>query len=203
VLEEYLREKILSSLDRRNYARNELHIKMLGFIKLGLKKGAPKRLLKCRGEFDFGSRGAPAENDEQFLDRCDRTVQEILTRFEEVGLIDDLAYARAIMESEVFYKSRSPRLAAQKLKMKSLSESIVAQVVSEIDDDRLQENRELYIEKRINAELRKLAKTGQQWGSINFTARKKIISRLVGQASRQGINPSLVYSALPLARTAH
>lgn len=104
--------------------------------------------------------------------------EPLLARFAEVGLIDDAAYAEALIRSEAAAGGLSRRRVAQRLTAKGVSRDVVATVVAEIDPDaEYQAARDLAARQQ-----RRLA------GLDPTTAQR----RLIGVLARRGYPPDTV-----------
>lgn len=65
----------------------------------------------------------------------DAVAERLLTRFEEVGLIDDAAFARAWVESRQPGKGLGRRALAQELRRKGIDEEVAREALDEIEPD--------------------------------------------------------------------
>jgi regulatory protein len=65
----------------------------------------------------------------------DAVAQRLLDRFEEVGLVDDVAFARDWVESRQAGRGLARRALAVELRRKGVDEQVVADAVAEIDPD--------------------------------------------------------------------
>ncbi|MFD0397780.1 recombination regulator RecX [Kitasatospora sp. NPDC127121] len=65
----------------------------------------------------------------------DDVADEVLTRLEEVGLIDDAAFAAAWVESRHAVRGLSRRALAQELRTKGVAADLVEQAVAQLDHD--------------------------------------------------------------------
>ncbi len=63
----------------------------------------------------------------------DEVAQRLLDRFEEVGLIDDAAFARAWVESRQTGRGLARRALAQELRRKGVSDDVARQALEEVD----------------------------------------------------------------------
>jgi regulatory protein len=61
-------------------------------------------------------------------------IEKALARLKEQGLVDDIAFARFWRENRETFNPRSRRLTKLELKRKGLSNGIIEQAISEIDD---------------------------------------------------------------------
>jgi regulatory protein len=104
----------------------------------------------------------------------------VLDRFEEVGLVDDGAFARTWVSQRQQGKGLSRRVLAQELRRKGVDDEVAKEALDEIDPaDEAQAARELVAKK-----MRSLR------GVDQTTAAR----RLVGMLARKGYAPGLSYA---------
>jgi regulatory protein len=60
----------------------------------------------------------------------------VLDRFEEVGLLDDMGYAEAFVESRHRFRGQGGRAIAHELRRRGVADGLVAQAVESLDADR-------------------------------------------------------------------
>ncbi len=111
--------------------------------------------------------------------------QETLDRFEEAGLIDDEAFARAFTHSRLEYKRTSRRAIAVDLQRKGVSRALAEEAVSEISEE----------EELSNAVALAQKKLAQASGNP-ATLRQRTYAML----ARRGFSPSICAMALAKAR---
>ncbi len=105
---------------------------------------------------------------------------ELLDRFEEVGLVDDGAFARTWVSQRQQGKGLSRRVLAQELRRKGVDDEVAREALDEIDpEDEARAARELVAKK-----MRSLR------GVDQTTAAR----RLVGMLARKGYAPGLSYA---------
>lgn len=110
----------------------------------------------------------------------DDLARRLLDRFEEVGLVDDEAFARAWIASRQPGKGLARRALAQELRRKGVDDSVAREALEEIDpDDEEQAARRL-----VHKKMRSL-------GSVDRT---KATRRLVGMLARKGYPPGLAHA---------
>jgi regulatory protein len=80
--------------------------------------------------------------------------QQIIERLKGVGLLDDLAFARAWVSNRRILKATSKRRLIQELKQKQVSEAIIGQVLEEDEADEHQVLRNLVERKRQHTRYR-------------------------------------------------
>ncbi len=105
--------------------------------------------------------------------------ERLLTRFEEVGLIDDAAFARSWVQSRQPGKQLARRALAQELRRKGIDDEVARAALDEIDpDDELAAARAL-----VRRKLRTLQRTD----------RVTQIRRLTGMLGRKGYAGELAF----------
>lgn len=116
----------------------------------------------------LASRQVPGEVAERLLDR-----------FEEVGLVDDTAFARTWVEQRQPGRGLARRALAQELQRKGVDREVVAEVLDEVDpDDELEAARRL-----VRAKLR----------TVRGLDHDKAVRRLVGMLARKGHSSGVAY----------
>jgi len=109
----------------------------------------------------------------------DEVAEEVLARFEEVGLIDDAAFAAAWVESRYAVRGLARRALAQELRTRGVSGEVVEQAVAQVDaDDEAQAARVL-----VDRKLR----------STRGLERQARTRRLVGMLARRGYSEGLAF----------
>jgi regulatory protein len=81
----------------------------------------------------------------------DEVAQRLLDRFEEVGLIDDAAFARAWVESRQAGRGLARRALAQELHRKGVSDEVAREALDEVDPDSEAEAARLLVRRRLRA----------------------------------------------------
>lgn len=109
----------------------------------------------------------------------DELAARLLDRFEEVGLVDDQAFARAWVSDRQRGKGLAPRALAQELRRKGVDDETVRAAVDEITED----DQEAAARALVRRKLRSLAQVDQA------TATR----RLAGMLARKGYPPGLVF----------
>jgi regulatory protein len=105
--------------------------------------------------------------------------ERLLDRFEEVGLVDDEAFARAWVQSRQSGKGLARRALAQELRRKGVDDETAQVALDEVDhDDEVEAARTL-----VRRKLRTVARLGDE-----VAAR-----RLTGMLARKGYSPGLCY----------
>jgi regulatory protein len=106
----------------------------------------------------------------------------LLDRFEEVGLVDDEAFARSWVESRLAGKGLARRALAQELRRKGVADETTRAVLDEVDPDAEEEAARALVRKK----LRSLARVD----------RATAVRRLVGMLGRKGYPPGLAYAVV-------
>jgi regulatory protein len=116
----------------------------------------------------LGTRNVPEDVANQLLDR-----------FEEVGLIDDAAFAREWVAQRQSGRGLARRALAQELRRKGIEDEVARDVLDEVDDeDEVEAARML-----VRAKLR----------SVRSLDREKAVRRLVGMLARKGHSSSVAF----------
>lgn len=106
----------------------------------------------------------------------------LLDRFEEVGLVDDAAFARAWIASRQPGKGLASRALAQELRRKGIDDEVAREALDEIDPD---DEREV-AERLVQRKLRSMKALDPQVAT----------RRLVGMLARKGHSPGLAYAVV-------
>lgn len=106
----------------------------------------------------------------------------LLDRFEEVGLVDDAAFARSWVEGRHTSRGLAPRAIAQELRRKGVDDEVAREALDELDaDEQLETARALVRKKR-----RSLARFDEQTQT----------RRLVGLLARKGYPAGLAWQVV-------
>jgi regulatory protein len=108
--------------------------------------------------------------------------EAVLERFDEVGLIDDAAFAASWVERQRRTRGLSRRALAAELRRKGVAAEDVSEAVAVVTDDD---------ERARAAEL-----VARKLGSVRGLDRPKQVNRLVGMLARKGYGGSLAYSVV-------
>ncbi|MDH6121744.1 regulatory protein [Kitasatospora sp. GAS204A] len=109
----------------------------------------------------------------------DEVAEEVLSRFEEVGLIDDAAFAAAWVESRHAGRGLARRALAQELRTRGVAGALVEEAVAQLDPDEEAATARALVE-------RKLRTTA----GLERQARMR---RLVGLLARRGYSEGLAF----------
>ncbi|HSJ20722.1 MAG TPA: regulatory protein RecX [Nocardioidaceae bacterium] len=84
-----------------------------------------------------GQARSRAELATKLAKRCvpDEVAERLLTRFEEVGLVDDAAFARAWVESRQSGKGLGRRALAQELRRKGIDDEVAREALDEVEPE--------------------------------------------------------------------
>lgn len=110
---------------------------------------------------------------------------QVLSRFEEVGLIDDGAFADAWVESRHHGRGLARRALAQELRTKGVDPTLIDQAVSRLDSDQEEATARELVDRKLR--------------STRGLDRDKRLRRLAGMLARKGYSPGL---ALKVVRQA-
>lgn len=122
----------------------------------------------------------------------DDAADTVLSRFDEVGLIDDAAFAGQWVRSRHNHRGLARRAIAMELRRKGVDDEVAGEALEEVDDDsEARRAREL-----VDRKLRTVpADTPEQ--------RKKAANRLVGMLARKGYGGGVAYRVVREALAAH
>lgn len=107
----------------------------------------------------------------------DEVAEDVLSRFEEVGLIDDAAFADAWVESRHHSRGLARRALARELRTKGVESEVIEEAVGQLDADQEARTARALVE----AKLR----------STRGLDREKRIRRLAGMLARRGYGEGL------------
>lgn len=106
----------------------------------------------------------------------------LLDRFEEVGLVDDEAFARAWIASRQPGKGLARRALAQELRRKGIDDEVAREALDEIDP----EDEDAAARALVRKKLR----------TMRGLERDKATRRLVGMLARKGYGPGMAYAVV-------
>ncbi|MFE6503657.1 regulatory protein RecX [Kitasatospora sp. NPDC057738] len=109
----------------------------------------------------------------------DEVADEVLTRLEEVGLIDDAAFAAAWVESRHAVRGLSRRALTQELRTKGVAADLVEQAVAQVDHDDETDAARALVERRLRSTR-----------GLDAQVRTR---RLVGMLARRGYSEGLAF----------
>ncbi|MEP9383116.1 regulatory protein RecX [Nocardioides sp. KR10-350] len=110
----------------------------------------------------------------------DEIATRLLDRFEEVGLVDDAAFARSWIASRQPGKGLARRALAQELRRKGVDDEIAREALDEVDpDDERAAGRSL-----VRKKLRSMSRLDEQTK----------VRRLVGMLARKGYGPGVAFA---------
>lgn len=102
----------------------------------------------------------------------DEVAEEVLSRFEEVGLINDAAFAGAWVESRHHGRGLARRALARELRTKGVDSAVVDEAVGQLDSDQEEETARELVARRLR--------------STRGLDRDRRIRRLAGMLARKG-----------------
>jgi regulatory protein len=103
----------------------------------------------------------------------------LLDRFEELGLVDDAAFAQAWVSGRHTAKGLAPRALAQELRRKGVDDEVAREALDQLGDDEQEATARILVRKK----LRSL-------GRVDDVTRTR---RLVGMLARKGYPPGLAF----------
>lgn len=112
----------------------------------------------------------------------DELATRLLDRFEEVGLVDDEAFARMWVESRQRSRGLARRALSQELRRKGVADDVVREVLDEVDPDSEEEAARALVRKKLRS-LR----------GVDDTVATR---RLVGMLARKGYSPGMAYAVV-------
>lgn len=112
----------------------------------------------------------------------DEIANDLLDRFEQVGLIDDAEFARSWVRSRQRSRGLAGRVLAQELRRKGIDDELVREAVDEIEPDDEEEAARRLVRKK----LRTMGGLEQQ----------KKLRRLTGMLARKGYSGGLAFSVV-------
>lgn len=112
----------------------------------------------------------------------DDAAATVLERFDEVGLVDDTAFAASFIERQRRTRGLSRRALASELRRKGVGDDDISEAVAVVSDDD---------ERARAAEL-----VARKLGSVRTLDRDKQVSRLVGMLARKGYGGGVAYSVV-------
>ncbi|MFJ8627324.1 recombination regulator RecX [Kitasatospora sp. NPDC093550] len=115
----------------------------------------------------------------------DEVADEVLTRLEEVGLIDDAAFAAAWVESRHAVRGLSRRALAQELRTKGVAAELVEPALAQVDHDDEEDAARALVERKLRA--------------TRGLDRQVRTRRLVGMLARRGYSEGLAFRVVRAA----
>ena len=103
--------------------------------------------------------------------------ERLLTRFEEVGLIDDAAFARSWVESRQSGKGLARRALAHELRRKGIDDQVARDALAEVDPEAEVESARMLVQRKMR--------------SVQRVDRNTAIRRLTGMLARKGYPPGV------------
>jgi regulatory protein len=103
----------------------------------------------------------------------------LLDRFEEVGLIDDAAFAREWVAQRQEGRGLARRAMAQELRRKGIDDEVAREALDDIDDDDEVESARVLVRRKL--------------GSVRGLETDKAVRRLVGMLARKGHSSGVAY----------
>jgi len=110
----------------------------------------------------------------------DEIANRLLDRFEEVGLVDDEAFARSWIASRQPGKGLARRALAQELRRKGVDDEVAREALDEIDPEEEREVGRALVRKK----LRAMSRLDEQ----------AMVRRLVGMLARKGYSPGMAFA---------
>ncbi len=108
--------------------------------------------------------------------------ERLLDRFEEVGLVDDAAFARAWVESRQSGKGLAPRALAQELRRKGVPDEVAREALEVVDETAQRDAARALVRRKLRS-LR----------AVDTTTATR---RLVGMLGRKGYSSGLAFAVV-------
>jgi regulatory protein len=112
----------------------------------------------------------------------DEIATRLLDRFEEVGLVDDAAFARMWVDARQSGKGLARRALAQELRRKGIADEVAREALDEVDPDDEEATARALVAKRLRS-----------MGRLDATTKTR---RLVGMLARKGYAPGMAMSVV-------
>ncbi|MBM7796492.1 regulatory protein RecX [Pseudoglutamicibacter cumminsii] len=125
-------------------------------------------------------------------------ITHVMDRFEEVGLIDDEAFAQAWVESRNRSKGYASARLAQELRRKGIAEEHIAAALEQLDGDELRAQAESLALKRLGHNDLPPDRYGP-----DRKEREKVMRRIVSHLQRKGYAPGVCMAATRSAMERH
>lgn len=103
--------------------------------------------------------------------------EEVLARFEDVGLIDDAAFAAAWVDSRHHSRGLARRALARELRTKGVDSTVIDEAVGRLDSEREEETAQALVARKLR--------------STRGLDREKRLRRLAGMLARKGYSEGL------------
>ncbi|MFE9393389.1 recombination regulator RecX [Streptomyces sp. NPDC006784] len=107
----------------------------------------------------------------------EEAAEEVLARFEDVGLIDDAAFAAAWVDSRHHSRGLARRALARELRTKGVDSTVIDEAVGRLDSDSEEETARALVARKLR--------------STRGLDREKRLRRLVGMLARKGYSEGL------------
>nr|WP_252446404.1 regulatory protein RecX [Pseudonocardia humida] len=122
----------------------------------------------------------------------DDAAEQVLGRFDEVGLIDDTAFAGQWVRSRHRYRGLGRRAIAAELRRKGVDDEIAGEALAEVDGEAEEQRARQLVDKK----LRTMTLAGPD-------DRTAAIRRLVGMLARKGYGAGVAYGVVRAAMAEH
>lgn len=119
----------------------------------------------------------------------DDVAERLLNRFEEVGLIDDAAFARAWVDSRQPGKGLGRRALAQELRRKGIDEEVAREALDEIDPEDEEEAARALVRRKLRT-LRRVDRATATRRLTGMLARKGHSGEVVWRVVREELDAS-------------
>ncbi|MBA0051922.1 recombination regulator RecX [Streptomyces sp. AJS327] len=116
----------------------------------------------------------------------DEAIEEVLARFEDVGLVDDAAFAEAWVESRHHGRGLAGRALARELRAKGMDSAVVDEAVGQLASEQEEETARALVERKLRA-TRGLDRTKRMRRLAGMLARKGYAEGLALRVVRQAL----------------
>lgn len=110
---------------------------------------------------------------------AETVADQVLGRLDEVGLVDDAAFAEQWVRSRHTYQGMARRALSAELRKKGVADQVAAEAVSAVDGDAEEERARELVRKRLR--------------SVGGAPELTVVRRLVGMLARKGYPEGLAY----------
>jgi regulatory protein len=109
----------------------------------------------------------------------DELAERLLDRFEEVGLVDDAAFAQAWVSDRQRSRGLAPRVLAQELRRKGVDDATAREALEQVTDEDQEEAARALVRRKLR--------------SLRGVDEATAIRRLTGLLARKGYGPGLAF----------
>lgn len=126
----------------------------------------------------------------------DDVAERLLDRYEEVGLVDDAAFARAWVESRHAGRGLAPRALAHELRRKGVAPEVVAAALEQVDEASQEQAARMLVQRRLRS-MRGLEASVATRRLVGLLARKGYPQALAFRVVREALGDETAPEPLP------